>query len=141
MEKEKGGLPRTALQGKGRRLAEYFTAATHIRRRTNLLVFLIVPFPTSLIRLSLPRPVLLRFYFLGSLSNPPSFFAHIFFPLAVRPLRPRADEKAHAQRTDGINPSRAKSKRRTVVSWASRGFGDYARQKEDCLGRAPANDC
>jgi len=118
-KRKKGGCHGLLSRGREGKLAEYFTRGdAHTMKNVNLLVFLIVSLPsTSLIR-CLFR-IFLRFYFLGSLFNPLSFFSRIFlfFSFACcAPLRPRADEKARAERTDGVNPSRAKSKRRTAVS-------------------------
>lgn len=133
MEKEKGGLPRTALQGEGGSWLNTLLATT-LRTIENSLVFPVAlqDFPSTvpLLFSYTPFPLLHLPLLRGSLPNLPfsivvsfflSFFFFFFFSAAAAILlRPRsaarAEEKARAERTDGVNPSRAKSKRRTAVS-------------------------
>jgi len=76
-KRKKGGCHGLLSRGREGKLAEYFTRGdAHTTKNVNLLVFLIVPLPSSLIR-CLFR-IFLRFYFLGSLFNPLSFFSRIF---------------------------------------------------------------
>lgn len=113
----------------------------------NSLVFLLAPLqdlPIHCPSHTPPLPLPPRYH--GPLPNLPfslagsSSFSFFSVP-PLRPARSRGEEKARAERTDGANPSRAKSKRRAAVSWASRGSSDYAGQKEDRLGGASATDC
>lgn len=118
MEKEKGGLPRTALQGGGK--AEYFTAYdARTTENVNSLVFpvwlfsfLRISVRLSLLRLSSPPPLLFSLLRVGG------FYSFFYFPppphriflsfswfFSLPPPSPRAEEKARVERTDGVNPS------------------------------------
>lgn len=138
-KRKKGGCH--GLLSRGREEVSWilYRGDAHTTENVNLLVFLIGPFPFNISHSAVSSTYLFSvFIFLVLfLSNLPSFFVPIFLfffsSVGRAPFRPRADEKACAERTDGVNPSRAKSKRRTAVSWSFTRLWRLCRQKEDCL--------